>query len=283
MEMKDFKEQWKKELNTQLILTKEEKSQMIHQIKTGRNKNRQKRNWTYKTVLVGFTVIALFLMMITINDRSFTVKTTSTGSSNLTDLDISLNFSWFLLIYFLTLLAMTVFIITMLKTARWNNKKWIGKYAERKNIFLLIIFYLLLAIPIFIVVNRLQIIYLQLWLVLLVTVLNCLYFLWCIRDCEQATCPHCGCKFSNSKTISMSWKSIRTKCENCKERIYHSTSSKKKNAAIFPVPFVTYFLLSFFQFPYVFILMSFLLNGLFFNLYISKFTMSFSKEDEPLW
>lgn len=161
MEMKDFKEQWKKELNTQLILTKEEKSQMIHQIKTGRNKNRQKRNWTYKTVLVGFTVIALFLMMITINDRSFTVKTTSTGSSNLTDLDISLNFSWFLLIYFLTLLAMTVFIITMLKTARWNNKKWIGKYAERKNIFLLIIFYLLLAIPIFIVVNRLQIIYLQ--------------------------------------------------------------------------------------------------------------------------
>lgn len=286
MEMNDFKEKWKKELDTNLQFTQQEKTQIINKIVSSQNNKIHKGNWAYNTVLAGFTILGLFFIMITLSDRSFTLNTMTLGSRHLDEIEFTSNFYWFLIIYILTVFTITALIFTIIKTTRWENKKWIlyiKIYAERKYVPLLIFFYFLLAIPTFLVVNILQILFLQLWLVLIVSALNCIYLLWCIRNSEQAACPHCGCQFSSRKIFSMSWNAYRTKCDKCNERIFHSTSSKKKNSSMFPVLFLTYFILGFFQFPFPFILMSFLLNSLVFNLYISKFTMSFSKDDEPLW
>ncbi|SOC21141.1 CXXC-20-CXXC protein [Ureibacillus xyleni] len=283
MEMNDFKEKWKKELDSNFQFSQEEKSQILKNVMTGQKQNNKihNRNWAYPFVLGGFAIIGAFLLLVTIyNHRSYSDMTTVADSVQLTNVAFSPTLFWFLIIYGLTGFAITALIFTILNTTRWRNLK---KYAQIKFLPWFIFTYILISVPTYLIVDILQILFLKLWVVLIITALNCIYLLWCIRHRKQAACPHCGNRFTSKKIFSMSWNSYRTKCEYCNERIYHSTAAKKSNSAMITVPLLTFFTLSFFQIPFPFIMLSFLVISFLFNLYITKFTISYSKEDEPLW
>lgn len=285
MEMNDLQQLWKKELDGNIHLSTETKEEIVRKIINENIEQTSKRNWGYPIVLTTFFAgLAFFFILFKENHVNFTNATVQSENylSNIF-LHLDATFYWFIGLIILECLALLLTITVLLKTERWQGKKgihFIRGFSKKLIIRWFVGGSLLLGIGSFTIVSQ-SLEAIKFLIVLFVLLNNCLLLLWSIRHKHLPNCPHCGHQISKKGRFKNSLGSFRTQCYHCGEQIFQS--KKSRNILPFFVPFLSFYSLGMLGIPFQLIGFPFTLVAIFHIFYISNFTISFTKEDEPLW
>lgn len=285
MEMNDVKQLWKKELDGNIHLSTETKEEMVQNIINENVEQISKRNWGYPIVLTTFFAgLAFFFILFKENHVNFT-NTSVQSENQLSNIFLHLDatFYWLIGLIILEWLALLLTITVILTTERWREKKginFIRRLSKRSIILWFVGSSLLLGLGSFSFAGQ-SIEAIKFLIILFVFLNNCLFLLWSIRHKHLPNCPHCGHQISKKGRFKNSLGNYRTQCFHCGKQIFQSKKSRNK----FPVfvPFLSFYSLGMLGIPFQLIGLPFTLVAIFHIFYISNFTISFTKEDDPLW
>jgi len=285
---KQFKKEWKNELESNIYLNTEMKSELVEKVVSHKFKEKKQSNLVYPLVFSIFVFGIAFFLLVTIQDNTLGISSSSNTSFsteyNFKELLVSERFYWTLGAILIEGTSVFLLFAVIKKTLRWQTNTFISKINSllatwpRNFVIQSIIFILIGGRIAFISLNIIKIL-----VVFFVMLLNCLLLLWFVRKLNRSACPHCGKSFTRKDVFKMTWAPYRLTCIRCEENIYLSADSRKNSVLFIWVPLISHYLLALSGIPIQIIVFSFIVVGLFFNFYIVNFTNRFSNEDEPLW
>jgi len=226
-ELNKFEQQLK-----EIRLSTEQKKHLLSTVYTKRNK----KNYTYPAVLMSFFVVALFLLVISLQPSSGkSLVTAANGIIESFIIDIPKNLiQWGVATLVSFLLAVILAIILLFKSTRWNDVRIIQYGREvltfkRNNhlimLTFLIVLFVLVACGIVIFTNSLYVLHGYFVVLYGIHIMLCL--LWLVKDDFAATCPCCSETLPKDFIITRLRHSFKRTCPHCNENLYLTKKSKR--------------------------------------------------------
>ena len=281
-ELNKFEQQLK-----EIRLSTEQKKHLLSTVYTKRNK----KNYTYPAVLMSFFVVALFLLVISLQPSSGkSLVTAANGIIESFIIDIPKNLiQWGVATLVSFLLAVILAIILLFKSTRWNDVRIIQYGREvltfkRNNhlimLTFLIVLFVLVACGIVIFTNSLHV--LHGYFVVLYCIHTMLILLWLVKDDPTATCPCCSETLPKDFIMTRLKHSSKKACPHCAESLYLTKKSRRK-FYLFTAPYILgYLIMGVLGISMYILVMIFGLYYLIFT-FISPYVAQFTDDPQYVW